>query len=110
MEQKRIVDVDATEALGELSQGVELKYRIVEVSQHKRKKQDDGTFKWVDEVYYQVEEIVPSDWFGRKWQTVVFEDEYGTISEFEDISDIGDWLLYRDGKRYNVVKRYKKRD
>lgn len=45
MEQKRIVDVDATEALGELKQGVELKYRIVEVSQHKRKKQDDGTFK-----------------------------------------------------------------
>lgn len=32
MEQKRIVDVDATEALGELKQGVELKYRIVEVS------------------------------------------------------------------------------
>ena len=54
MEQKRIVDVEATEELGELSQGVELKYRIVEVSQHKRKKQDDGTFKWVDEVYYQV--------------------------------------------------------
>ena len=100
MEQKRIVDVDATEELGELSQGVELKYRIVEVSQHKRKKQDDGTFKWVDEVYYQVEEIVPSGWFSRKWQTVVFED----------ISDIRDWLLYRDGKRYTVVKRYKKRD
>lgn len=110
MEQRRIVDVDATEALGELSQGVELKYRIVEVSQHKRKKQDDGTFKWIDEVYYQVEEIVPSSWFGRKWQTVVFEDEYGTISGFEDISDIRDWLLYRDGKRYRVVKRYKKRD
>ena len=35
MEQKRIVDVEATEELGELSQGVELKYRIVEVSQHK---------------------------------------------------------------------------
>ena len=100
MEQKRIVDVDATEELGELSQGVELKYRIVEVSQHKRKKQDDGTFKWVDEIYYQVEEIVPSGWFSRKWQTVVFED----------ISDIRDWLLYRDGKRYTVVKRYKKRD
>lgn len=65
MEQKRIVDVEATEELGELSQGVELKYRIVEVSQHKRKKQDDGTFKWVDEVYYQVEEIVPSGWFSR---------------------------------------------
>lgn len=45
MEQKRIVDVDATEALAEFRQDVELKYRIVEVSQHKRKKQDDGTFK-----------------------------------------------------------------
>ena len=110
MEQKRIVDVDATEALAELSQGVELEYRIVEVSQHKRKKQDDGTFKWVDEVYYQVEEIVPSGWFSRKWQTVVFEDEYSTISVFENISYIKDWLLYRDGKRYTVVKRYKKRD
>ena len=32
MKQKRIVDVEATEELGELSQGVELKYRIVEVS------------------------------------------------------------------------------
>ena len=110
MEQKRIVDVDATEALAEFRQDVELKYRIVEVSQHKRKKQDDGTFKWVDEVYYQVEEIVPSGWFSRKWQTVVFEDEYGTISEFEDISDIRDWLLYSDGKSYKVVKRYKKGD
>lgn len=110
MEQKRIVNVDASEALSERNQGVELKYRVVEVSQHKRKKQDDGTFEWVDEVYYQVEEIVPSRWFGRKWQTVVFEDEYGTISEFEDISDIRDWLLYRDGKIYTVVKRYKKRD
>ena len=110
MEQKRIVDVETTEELAEFSQGVELEYRIVEVKQHRRKKQDDGTFKWVDEVYYQVEEIVPSSWFSRKWQTVVFEDEYGTISEFEDISDIRDWLLYRDGKRYTVVKRYKKRD
>ena len=45
MEQKRIVDVEATEELGELSQGVELKYRIVEVKQHRRKKQDDGTLK-----------------------------------------------------------------
>lgn len=52
MEQKRIIDVDATEALGELSQGVELKYRIVEVSQHKRKKQDDGTFEWVDDLKF----------------------------------------------------------
>ena len=110
MEQKRIVDVDTSEELAELSQGVELEYRIVEVKQHRRKKQDDGTLKWVDEVYYQVEEIVPSGWFSRKWQTVVFEDEYGTISEFKDISDIKDWLLYRDGKRYKVVKRYKKRD
>lgn len=110
MEQKRIVDVDATESLAELSQGVELEYRIVEVKQHRRKKQDDGTLKWVDDIYYQVEEIVPSGWFSRKWQTVVFGDEYGTISEFEDISDIKDWLLYRDGKRYEVVKRYKKRD
>ena len=110
MEQKRIVDVDATEALAEFSQGVELEYRIVEVKQHRRKKQDDGTLKWVDDIYYQVEEIVPSGWFGRKWQTVVFQDEYGTISEFKDISDIQDWLLYRAGKRYEVVKRYKKRD
>ena len=110
MEQKRIVDVDATEALAELSQGVELEYRIVEVKQHRRKKQDDGTLKWVDDIYYQVEEIVPSGWFGRKWQTVVFQDEYGIISEFEKISDIQDWLLYRAGKRYEVVKRYKKRD
>lgn len=110
MEQKRIVDVDATEALAEFSQGVELEYRIVEVKQHRRKKQDDGTLKWVDDIYYQVEKIVPSGWFGRKWQTVVFQDEYGTISEFENISDIKDWLLYRAGKRYEVVKRYKKRD
>lgn len=110
MSEKRIANVDTSEALAELNQGIELKYRIVEVSQHKRKKQDDGTFKWVDEVCYQVEEIVPSGWFSRKWQTVVFEDEYGTISEFENISDIRDWLLYRDGKRYTVVKRYKKRD
>lgn len=110
MEQKRIVDVDATEALAEFCQDVELEYRIVEVKQHRRKKQDDGTLKWVDEVYYQVEKIVPSGWFSRKWQTVVFQDEYGTISEFEDISNIKEWLLYRDGKRYTVVKRYKKRD
>ena len=110
MEQKRIVDVETTEELAEFSQGVELEYRIVEVKQHRRNKQDDGTFKCVDEVYYQVEEIVPSGWFSRKWQTVVFEDEYGAISEFENISDIQDWLLYRAGKRYEVVKRYKKRD
>ena len=32
MEQKRIVDVDATGALSELSKGVELEYSIVEVS------------------------------------------------------------------------------
>ena len=107
---KRIVNVDTSEALAELSQGVELEYRIVEVKQHRRKKQDDGTLKWVDDIYYQVEEIVPSGWFGRKWQTVVFQDEYGIISEFEKISDIQDWLLYRAGKRYEVVKRYKKRD
>lgn len=37
MEEKRIVNVDTTEALSEFSQGVELKYRIVKVSQHKRK-------------------------------------------------------------------------
>ena len=110
MTEKRIVDVDTSEALAELSQGVELEYRIVEVKQHRRKKQDDGTLKWVDDIYYQVEEIVPSGWFGRKWQTVVFQDEYGIISEFEKISDIQDWLLYRAGKRYEVVKRYKKRD
>lgn len=110
MPEKRIVNVDTSEALAELSQGVELEYRIVEVKQHRRKKQDDGTLKWVDDIYYQVEEIVPSGWFGRKWQTVVFQDEYGIISEFEKISDIQDWLLYRAGKRYEVVKRYKKRD
>ena len=45
MEQKRIVDVDTSEELAELSQGVELEYRIVEVKQHRRKKQDDGTLK-----------------------------------------------------------------
>ena len=110
MEQKRIVDVDTSEALAEITQGVELEYRIVEVKQHRRKKQDDGTLKWVDDIYYQVEKIVPSGWFSRKWQTVVFQDEYGAISEFENISDIIDWLLYRDGKRYTVVKHYKKRD
>ena len=59
MEQKRIVDVDTSEELAELSQGVELEYRIVEVKQHRRKKQDDGTLKWVDDIYYQVEKIVP---------------------------------------------------
>lgn len=32
------------------------------------------------------------------------------INSNKVLSDIGDWLLYRDGKRYNVVKRYKKRD
>ena len=45
MTEKRIVDVDTSEALAELSQGVELEYRIVEVKQHRRKKQDDGTLK-----------------------------------------------------------------
>ena len=54
MAEKRIVDVDTSEALAEISQGVELEYRIVEVKQHRRKKQDDGTLKWVDDIYYQV--------------------------------------------------------
>lgn len=60
MAEKRIVDVDTSEALAEITEGVELEYRIVEVKQHRRKKQDDGTLKWVDDIYYQVEKIVPS--------------------------------------------------
>ena len=38
MPEKRIVNVDTSEALTELSQGVELEYRIVEVKQHRRNK------------------------------------------------------------------------
>ena len=101
MTEKRIVDVDTSEALAEISQGVELEYRIVEVKQHRRKKQDDGTLKWVDDIYYQVE----------KWYHLVSLAVNGKLLYFKmnmvQFLNLKTFLIYRIGYYIELVKDMK---
>ena len=105
-DKKRISDVTFSEACLELrNNGADLRYRIVEVNQHLREKQKDGSLKWVDKTVYECEEI-KKGFFTRCWETVIFEDEFGKQYQFEDPNEIIDWLKYKDGKQYKPIKYY----
>lgn len=104
---ERIDKVSSEEELAEFNQNKQLKkYRIVKVKQHVRETDNEGNLIWVDKIFYQCEHLVCKGIFKRRWETLIFKDKYGTITNFDNPREIIDWLIYLDGYQYEVIKRY----
>lgn len=106
IDMERTDRMSCEEELAEFNQNKQLKYRIVKVKQHIRETDNEGNLIWVDKIFYQCEHLVYKGIFKRRWETITFKDEYGTITNFDNPREIIDWLIYLDGYQYEVIKRY----